>query len=245
VNYGFELAMIAVEVQPGCRGRWRVLSHAAAAYAAGQQMSGWMLVYSRREKDNAWRTTKVDNMSAVAELVRVMRDRQAKLDAPGVIEDCELAGIWLQPVGDSLKVRGTLTDELRESLKRNKEEILRILAARPAWDDAEAKTLTDKAAAAGADAERQLSKPPKDIFTEAAKTILGDALGAIQRAKSCGRLDALRARVDWLIGWAGTLDKQLLRLREPLEGERAEAYAVRAAAKAAEGAKHESPMHNR
>jgi hypothetical protein len=220
--------MILVEVQPGCRGRWLKLSHAADSFAAGWQMFGWMGVFAGRERDNAWRTTKVDNMAAVAEIVKVLRERQAKLDAPGLIEDCERAGVALQAVGDRLKVRGQLTDDLREALRRNKAAILAVLAVRPAWDEAEGKRLVDVANAAAAGAERVL-RPPQDVFAHAGLTVLADALGAVQRAKAAQRLDALRARADWLVGWAGTLDSQLLSLRNQMTGEREEAYATRAA----------------
>src|SRR5262245_41931097 len=103
-------------------------------------MLGWMIVLV----NSSWRTTEVDRVRA-EELIAVLRKRQNAADAPAVLDRCEEMGAWLWAEGESLRVKGPpLPDDLRSDLKRCKFDLLKLLAAVPAWDDVEANELQKK-----------------------------------------------------------------------------------------------------
>jgi hypothetical protein len=191
--------------------RWLPLSLAAADYLSDRQMLGWMVVFVNA----AWRATEVSEMR-VEELVAALRGRQAKVDAPHVLDRCEEAGVCVWADGGTLRVKGPpLTDELRDDLKRCKPELLKLLAEVPPWDEAEALHLEAKVREAHAAVRPSLHPMHDDPFSIAGRNVCADMLVTIARAIAVRRIDLLRRRVDWVLGWFGTLDKRLLDLRSP------------------------------
>lgn len=176
---------------------------------ASWHMFGWMLIHS-----GSWRATEVGDMRA-EDLIAVLKGRAAKLDAPRTLDACEEAGVQVWVDGENLRVRGPITEELRASLKRCKPELLRLLVTVPTWDDAEARDLQERIKTASGSVWGQLHPAIDDPFSIAGRNVMADALAAIAKAIAARRLDNLRRRVDWLIGWFGTLDKTLLELRTP------------------------------
>jgi hypothetical protein len=200
--------LIRVEYRATKAGRWRPLSESATRGHARWQAFGWMLVF----ENCSWGTSEGD-MGRADELIEVLRGRQAKLDAPSVLDRCEEAGVVVIAEGESLRARGPLTDELREDLRRCKPELLKLLADVPAWDDAEAAELQARLKLAHAACRRHLHPAVDDPFSVAGRNVLADMLATVARAIAVRRLDLLRRRVDWILGWFGTLEKRLLELR--------------------------------
>lgn len=171
---------------------------------------GWMLVLWNSEWRVDW---EADMVADVGFLLAILRGRQAKLDAPGILDACEESGIEVYAIGDALKARGPLTDEIRADLKRCKDELLKLLVSVPAWDDAEAADLQRRLKAGHEAVSPHLHPTEDDVFSVAARNVLADALAAVARAIAVRRLDHLRRRADWLLGWMATLDERIHALR--------------------------------
>ena len=203
--------MFAVEYRTGGpRSKWRPLSCANTSRAAEWQSFGWMLVFH----NTSWHVGETAKMR-VAELVESLRGRQAKVDAPGVLDRCEEAGVLVWAEGDNLRIKGPLTDELRDDLKRCKGELLKLLAEVPAWNAVEAADL-ERRLKQGHDAARPHLHPTEDDpFSIAGRNVLADILASVARAVAVRRMDHLRRRVDFALGWMATLDKRLHDLRTP------------------------------
>lgn len=202
--------MWACEFRPGRKGRWLRLSEGATEHQGWWHMFGWMLVLA----NGSWRVTEGDDMRA-QELIDVFRKRQAKVDASGALDQCEESGVQVWADGDGLRVKGPLTDELREKLKACKPELLKLLAAAPAWDDAEAADLQERLKTAYGVAWGKLNPAEDDQFSIAGRNVCGDLLASVARAVAVRRMDLLRRRVDYVLGWFATLDKTLHDLRKP------------------------------
>jgi hypothetical protein len=153
------------------------------------------------------------DMGRADELVAVLRDRQTKVDAPFVLDRCEEAGVEVVAEGDRLRVRGPLTDELREDLRRCKAELLKLLADVPPWDADEARDLEANLKLAHAACRGHLHPAVDDQFSIAGRNVCADMLATVARAIAVRRLDLLRRRVDWVLGWFATLEKRLHELR--------------------------------
>jgi hypothetical protein len=203
--------MIAVQFKTGHkRSRWQTLSYAASPRWASWQSLGWMIVY----KDGCWKEVRHD-MTICEELLSALRGRQAKLDAPMVLDACEMAGVGVFLAGDGLKVQGPITDDIRFDLKRCKAEIVEILKTVPEWSDADCNQYERTIRERHQLCHIALYPPEDDVFSVAARNVLADALAAFTKGKAVRRMDHCQRRFTWLLAWFATLETTLELCRKP------------------------------
>ncbi len=204
---------LILEVQPNNHGRWRRLGIGPDEAWASNAMGGWMAVYT-----GSWRTTKVKDMANVQALLKPLRARQSRLDAPGVLLACEQAGVRLWVENGKPLASGPLGSELRDDLIRCRDEVLKLLSNVPAWDEVENKKQQARVGRAIEQASESLTGD--DRYALAARTVLSDALAAVSVAASAGRLDRVTSHADWIVGWLAGLSKTMAGCRATTQDER-------------------------
>ena len=196
----------------GCakRSRWRRLSTAGTDRQASRQMFGWMALFSGK-----WAQTEEEGMTPLNHLIETLKARQAVIEAPGVLHQCEMAGVEVRVDGETLRIKGPLTDELRTAIKQCKPELLKLLKGVPVWDQSKYLDCLQRVKDTHERVRPQLHPHEDDCLSIAARNVLADALASLAQAHAVRRIDLYESRTDWILGWFQTLDSTISELRTP------------------------------
>ncbi|TXH10619.1 MAG: hypothetical protein E6R03_15200 [Hyphomicrobiaceae bacterium] len=206
--------MIELQYQPLHGKKWRTLSVAYGEVHSCRHLFGWSVVLG----SGSWRTN--ESMGRLEELIAVLRQREAILSAPALIDQLEEMGMCVWVENEQIRLKGVgLTDELREKIKACKPELIKLLADVPKWSDEEASVLEKKVK----DAHQMVyvylhpdaGSINDDCFADAARNVCADLLGSISKARAVRRIDHMRRRCDFVLGWFATLDERIHDMRDP------------------------------